>query len=160
MRKETQGRKILPVSLLLDGKPCLVVGGGTIAARKVGQLLAAGACVTIVSPSIGDEITDLEKACKVTHVDRKFKAGDVRGNAVVFAVTDDSEVNRDVIEACKRYRVLCSAADAHWVDGDFVSPAVIRHPAATIAISTGGESCSRSRRIKEKLVQFLATEKI
>lgn len=160
MRKNSQGKKIMPVSLLLEGKPCLVVGGGLIAARKVGHLLAAGAAVTVVSPELCAELSQLKKECALRHKPRVFAATDVKGQSVVFAVTDNGPVNLAVIKACRRARVLCSAADAHWSAGDFVSPAVIRKPGLVVAVSTGGESCTRSRVIKEKLAHYLAGHKL
>lgn len=160
MRKKTQGRKILPVSLLVEDKPCLVVGGGPIAARKVGHLLDAGAAVTVVSPEVCPEIARLNKEGKLRHNPRVFAASDVKGQAVAFAVTDNGKVNRAVLKACRRERVLCAAADAHWAEGDFVSPAVIRRPRVIVAVSTGGESCSRSRVIKEELARYLAGQEL
>jgi siroheme synthase-like protein len=160
MRKVSQGRKILPVSLLLEAKPCLVVGGGPIAARKVGHLLEAGATVTVVSPEVCPEIARLKQEGKLKHKPRVFTAADVRGQSVAFAVTDNGTVNLAVLRACRRAHVLCAAADAHWAEGDFVSPAVIRRPRVIVAVSTGGESCTRSRVIKEKLAQYLASQKL
>lgn len=160
MRKVTQGRKILPVSLLVEAKPCLVVGGGPIAARKVGHLLEAGAVVTVVSPEVCPGLAQLKNDGKIEHKSRVFRAADVKGKSVVFAVTDNGAVNMDVIKACRRARVLCGAADAHWSEGDFVSPAVLRRPRVVVAVSTGGECCTRSRVIKEKLAQFLSDQKL
>jgi siroheme synthase-like protein len=160
MRKESQGRKILPVSLLVEGKPCLVVGGGPIAARKVGHLLDAGAAVTVVSPEVCPEIDRLKNEGKLKHKPRVFAAADVRGQSVAFAVTDNGTVNLAVLKACRQAHVLCAAADSHWGEGDFVSPAVIRRPRVIVAVSTGGECCTRSRVIKEKLAQYLAGQKL
>lgn len=159
MRRKSQGRKILPVSLLLEGKPCLVVGGGPIAARKVGHLLDAGAKVTVVSPEVCPAIGRLKEEGRIRLKSRVFAAADVRRQAVAFAVTDSGTVNLAVIRACRRAHVLCAAADAHWGDGDFVSPAVIRRPGVIVAVSTGGESCTRSKAIKEKLAKYLSRQK-
>lgn len=160
MRNESRTRKILPVDLLLEGRACLVVGGGPIAARKVGSLLEAGAVVTVVSPVLCSALAELKQEGRIRHKPRAFTAVDIKSQAVVFAVTDNGLVNRKVIRSCRRARILCSAADAHWVEGDFVSPAVIRRPLVTVAISTGGQSCKRAREIKEKLVQYLDGQKL
>ncbi len=160
MRNESRTRKILPVDLLLEKRPCLVVGGGPIAARKVGSLLEAGACVTVVSPVLCPALAELKQERCIRHKPRAFAAADIKAQYVVFAVTDNGPVNQKVIKACRRARILCSAADAHWVEGDFVSPAVIRRPLVTVAISTGGQSCKRAREIKEKLAHYLAGQKL
>ena len=160
MRSESSVKKILPVNLLLEGKPCLVVGGGPIAARKVGHLLAAGAVVTVVSPEVCPDLARLKKARKVKHKPVAFTVAEVKGQAVVFAATDNGPVNLRVIKACRRQRVLCCAADSHWGEGDFMTPAIIRHPRVTVTVSTGGESCRRARLVKEKLERYLIAEQL
>ena len=160
MRKKTQGRKILPVSLLLENRRCLVVGGGGVAARKVGHLLDAGARVTVVSPDLGAELARLKTERRIRHQPRCFQARDVKGQAVVFAATDRRVVNRAVLAACRRARVLCSAADAQWPEGDLVSPAVLRNASIVVAISTGGRSCAQAKAIKEKLATWLARQEL
>ncbi|MFQ5775001.1 MAG: bifunctional precorrin-2 dehydrogenase/sirohydrochlorin ferrochelatase [Kiloniellaceae bacterium] len=73
-----------PAFLDLNGKPCLVAGGGEIAARKVRLLRKAGAAVTVVAPRIGSEIAELAESGAVRVVRRGFVAGDARGRAVVL----------------------------------------------------------------------------
>jgi len=153
-------RKILPVSLLLEDKPCLIVGGGPIAVRKAGHLLAAGASVTVVSPELCPAMARLKKAHKIRHRPRAFAAADVKGQSLVFAATDSGPVNLRVLKACRKGRVLCCAADANWHEGDFMTPAIIRRAALTVAISTGGQSCKRARRVKERVEQVLIAEKL
>ena len=160
MRAENKVKKVLPISLLVEDKPCLVVGGGMIAARKVGHLLAAGAAVTVVSPVLCDEIAAWKDGQKLSHKPRSFKASDVGGQVVVFAVTDSGPVNSRVIQTCRRRRILCCAADSHWEVGDFLTPAIIRRPTVTVAITTGGRSCRLARSVKEKVSQFLVAEKL
>lgn len=158
MRDESRQKKILPVDLFLEGRPCLVVGGGTIAVRKVGHLLDSGAKVTVVSPALCPEIDAWRKARRLRQISRVFKVSDVKGNVLVFAATDDNAVNLRILKACRRARILCCSVDAHWDKGDFLTPAIIRHPQVTVAVSTGGQSCKRARRVKEKLATFLAAQ--
>ena len=160
MRTDSKEKKILHVSLMVEGKPCLVVGGGLIAARKVAHLLEAGAKVTVVSPDLCPEIALLKKSRRIRHKPRVFEQADIKRQFLVFATTDQGPVNLRVIKACRRSRVLCGAADAHWDEGDFLTPAIIRRPTLTVAITTGGRSCSLSRSVKEKVSQFLVAEKL
>ncbi len=158
MRVDAPPKRILPIGLLLEGKPCLVVGGGSVAARKVGHLLDAAARVTVVSPELCPELARRKKAGRIAHRDRPFAAADVNGQTVVFAATDDGDVNRRVLQACRRRRILCGAADAQWSAGDFITPAIVRRRGVTVAVSTGGASCRRARDIKERLAACLAGE--
>lgn len=144
-------RTIYPASLLLEGKPCLIVGGGKVAVRKAGGLLEAGAVVTVVSPELDDRLAALVHQERVQHVARPFAADDPDGFVVVFAATGNRQVNREVLEACRARRVWCCPVDGNWMDGDFVTPAAFRSGPLSVAISTGGQSCRRSRLIKENL---------
>ena len=99
----------MPVSLLTQGKPCLVVGGGRIAFRKVGHLLDAGARVTVVSPDVADEMGTLRDAGRIHHAARPFEPDDLEGVFLVFAATNDSAVNHAILEACRKRDVLCCA---------------------------------------------------
>src|ERR1035437_7896980 len=145
MRKKTVTRPILPVCMLVADKPCLVVGGGRIAARKVGHLLDAEADVTVVSPELSEEIQALARSKTIRLTARAFSESDVEGKCLVFAATDSQEVNLRVIELCHKRGVLCSAADSNWPQGDFVTPAICRKSGLVVTVSTGGRSCRQAR---------------
>ena len=155
MRDESKTRPILPVSLLVAGLPCLVVGGGKIAARKVGHLLDAAADVTVVSPELCPALAALVEAGKVKHVARVIEDDDVSPYRLVFAVTDDAAVNARVLNACRARAVLSSAADANWPDGDLIMPAITRRDGLVVTVATGGKSCRRAREVKDQLSSML-----
>jgi glutamyl-tRNA reductase len=144
-------RAIYPASLLLEGKPCLIVGGGKVAARKAGGLLEAGAVVTVISPELDERLAELVRQSRVRYIQRPFQADDPEGFVIVFAATGSKPVNREVLEACRARHVWCCPVDGNWMDGDFVTPAAFRSGPLSVAISTGGQSCRRSRLIKENL---------
>lgn len=155
MRNESRIRKILPVNLMLEGRPCLVVGSGQIAARKVGHLLEAGAAVTVVGPEASDTIQQWAAEGCIQYRARPFRRSDLKGQRVVLAATDNLKVNGEVIRLCQQKGLLCSAADAHWTEADFLIPATLRGPRVTMTISTGGESCRRARLIKDYLARHI-----
>jgi len=146
---------ILPVSLLLTGKSCLVVGGGPVAARKIGQLLEAKADVTVVCLSATQELLKFARAKRIHLAMRAFQKSDVRGMHLVFAATNSETVNRQVIASCRRLGILCSAADANWPDGDFVMPAMCRKNGLVVSVSTGGRSCRQARDVKDQIARML-----
>jgi len=137
------------------GKPCLVVGGGRIAARKAGRLLDAEADVTVVSPEASQAIKALARSGRITLAPRPFAEADVEGKCLVFATTDSKAVNRRVIESCRKRGVLCSAADGNWPHGDFVTPAICRQNGLVVTVSTGGRSCRQARIVKDKIAGLL-----
>ncbi len=155
MRDESRSRKILPVNLMLERRPCLVVGSGLIAARKIGHLLEAGANVTVVGPEASADIQRWLGEGRISHQVRHFRASDLKGQCVVFAATDNPKVNGEVIQLCRQKGIMCSSADAHWVQADFLIPATLRRPHLTMTISTGGESCRRARLVKDYLARHI-----
>ncbi|MDD2708496.1 MAG: NAD(P)-dependent oxidoreductase [Verrucomicrobiae bacterium] len=150
-------KQIYPIGLLIEQRPCLIVGGGTVGARKALHLLEAGASVTILCPDVCAEMGELCQAGRVQHRSKKFEDTDLDGFHLVFAATDDKHVNRRVLEACHVRRILCCCVDGNWTESEFVTPAVIRKGELTVAVSTGGRSCRRSRLIKESLSRHIET---
>jgi siroheme synthase-like protein len=148
-------QNIYPMSLLLKKRPCLVVGGGKVATRKIEGLLDADADVTVVSPALDETLAQLAAAGTITHISRPYEPGDTKGHVLVFAATGDRKVNRTVLEECRNQRIPCCPVDGNWMDGDFVTPATIRKGSLSVAISTGGQNCRRSRLIKENLARHL-----
>jgi precorrin-2 dehydrogenase/sirohydrochlorin ferrochelatase len=100
-----------PVNLLVNGRRCVVVGGGRIAARKIEALRDAGADVHVVALDTGDEVRRLRDQQGV-HVDeRAFVASDLDGAWLATTATDDPAVNRAVFEAAEARHVWCNSAD-------------------------------------------------
>ncbi len=148
-------KKMFPATLLIEGRRCLVIGGGRVAARKAAKLIEAGADLTVVAPAIREQIKSLSG---VNLCERAFEESDLDGAYLVFAVTDDFSLNRRIVELCREKGTLCSAADASWPEGDLILPASFTEDGLTVAVSTGGRSCRRSRLLRESLsrhVEFL-----
>ncbi|WP_296810698.1 bifunctional precorrin-2 dehydrogenase/sirohydrochlorin ferrochelatase, partial [Thiocapsa sp.] len=120
-------------------KPCLGVGGGATAARKVGSLLRAGAAVTVVAPELVDALSGRVDAGAVRHLARRFESGDIEGNRLVVAATDDRAVNRRVAELAREYDIPVNVID----DPDactFLLPSIVDRSPVVVAISTGKAS--------------------
>jgi precorrin-2 dehydrogenase/sirohydrochlorin ferrochelatase len=139
--------RLYPINLLLAGRPCLVVGGGAVAARKVRDLLACGARVTVVSPEICSEIRDLGG---VSLVQRPFREDDVARNTLVFAATSDSEVNRRVAEAARGHGALVNVVDTPE-ECDFFVPATLHRGDLAISVSTSGVAPALARSLRLQL---------
>lgn len=142
-----------PVNLVLDGRPCLVVGGGHIAARKIEGLLACGAEVTVIAPEVAAEI----RALPVTVEQRPYARGDVAGFRLAVAATDDSAVNKAVYDDGEEAGVWVNSAD----DPDrcsFTLPSVVRRGPLTVSVSTGGHSPALATWLKDRLQDELGPE--
>lgn len=146
-----------PIYLDMQQRPCLVVGGGAVAERKIASLLEAGANVTVVSPDITDNIARWWKQGAIHLQARRYRAGDTVGFRIVFAATDDAGLNDVVFRECRNSGVWINAADDPG-RCDFILPSVLRRGELAIAISTGGESPALARTIREELEFYFTGE--
>lgn len=141
---------LFPLFLKLEGRPCLVVGAGTIAASKISSLLESGARVTVVAPWASVEVRKLADDGKFRWLPRAYEAGDLAGVFLVIAAASDGAVNRAVFLEAQRLGILCNAVDdpPHC---DFYFPAVVRRGDLQIAISTAGQSPALAQRLRHEL---------
>ena len=148
---------LFPMFVKLDGRTCLVVGAGRIAAQKLESLLGSGAAVRIVAPVASEEIQKLARSGRVAWIPAEFEPGHLAGALLVIAATGDAAVNELVYRAARERGVLCNSVDEpeHC---DFFYPAVVRRGDLQIAISTAGQSPALAQRLREELEeQFDAT---
>jgi siroheme synthase-like protein len=138
-----------PVSLDLAQRPCLVVGAGPVAARKVRGLLACGARVSVLASDIGDEMRALAPALEALEA-RPYAAGDVAGFRLVITATGDPAIDGAVAAEAEAAGVWVNSADdpAHC---SFILPAVHRDGAVTIAVSTSGLSPALASWLRDQL---------
>jgi siroheme synthase-like protein len=135
------------VNLVLDGRPCLVVGGGQIALRKVDGLLACGGRVHVVAPRI---LAELAARPGVTCDERPWRPEDMDGRWLVIAATDDPAVNRAVYEAGERAGIWVNGADDP-ANCSFTLPSVVRRGDLQVTVSTGGRSPALSTWLRRRL---------
>jgi siroheme synthase-like protein len=148
-----QGVKYYPMFMDLRDRACLVVGAGAVAARKARTLLECGARVTVVGERPGAACAALARR-GASLAPRRFRAGDVRGQALVVAATDDRAVNAAVAAACRRRGIPVNAVDDP-PNCDFIVPAVVRRGDLVVAVSTGGRSPAAARLVKERIAALL-----
>ena len=140
----------LPIFFDIKQKPCLVVGGGEVAARKVSLLLKAQAAVTVVSPDLSHELADWLEEGKLTHVARGFEDADMEQPVLAIAATDNREVNQRVSKLAQDRSIPVNVVDDPSL-GSFITPSIVDRSPVQIAISTGGSSPVLARMIRTKL---------
>ncbi len=146
-----------PIFVELRDRPCLVIGGGREAQRKVNGLLAAKAKVTVISPTLTRELQRFLAEGEIDCIQREYAEGDLEGYEICMVATDDGAVNAQVAAEGKRTGVWVNAADDP-ANCDFILPAVIRRGSITVAASTGGTSPALARRLREELEAYLTEE--
>ena len=144
----------LPLFLDLADQPCLVIGGGDVAARKTRALINAGARVTMVAPALADTTAELAQQHDLGVRKREFEATDVCGHLLVIAATDDADVNRRAFAACRQRRVLINTVDNPALS-TVIFPSIVDRGPVTVAVSTGGASPTLARRIREQIETLL-----
>jgi precorrin-2 dehydrogenase/sirohydrochlorin ferrochelatase len=141
----------------LQGRKCLVVGAGKIAADKIAGLLRYGAEVSVVSPKAVPRIQKQARAGVLSWRQREFSPRDVQGAFLVVAATSSVRVNEAVFRACSARGVLCNAVDDPE-RCDFYYPAVVRRGPLQIAISTNGQSPALAARLRRELEEQFGPE--
>lgn len=150
--------KTYPIYLTgMERGQAIVIGGGDVAARKVKDLLEAGAHVTLISPSLMPELQGLADARRIAVINRPYQEGDLSGAFLVIAATNDSKVNQMVWQEAEQRGCLVNVVDdpAHC---SFIAPAVLRRGEVTITVSTGGASPALARRLRERLEGLIGPE--
>lgn len=127
----------VPVMLKCEGQNCLIIGGGPVAERKVEPLLAAGAAVHIISPYITERLYDLADSKKVRWTRREYEEGDLKEAFLVYAATNDLEVNEAIGLEANKLGILVNVV-SRGEAGTFINPAVFRRGRLTVAVSTSG----------------------
>ncbi len=140
----------LPIFIQIKRRPCLVVGGGPVAARKVALLRKAQADVTVVSPELCAELQTLKQEESIQHQAREFENSDLEECVVVIAATNQRPVNERVSELAHKLRLPVNVVDNPDLCS-FIMPSIIDRSPVVIAVSTGGSSPVLARLIRTKL---------
>jgi len=148
---------LFPIFLNLRKKNCLVIGGGQVAQRKVRDLLECEASIRLVSPQAEDQIKIWAEKGLITWFGREFEPGDLNGIFMVFVATDSGDVNKEIVDLCRKKGILLNVVDEP-ADCDFYVPSVIRRNSLTLAISTEGKSPLFAKRLCQELEEVITPE--
>ncbi|AND40425.1 precorrin-2 dehydrogenase/sirohydrochlorin ferrochelatase family protein [Cytobacillus oceanisediminis] len=140
-----------PLLMNLDYKKVVIVGGGHVARQKAEALLPTKAQVTVISPVVTEKLEQYIHEGLVTWKEKSFEPADLDDAALIFAVTNDEEVNNAVEEAAQHWQLL-SRADAKGRI-DFINPAVVRRGEFVLTVSTSGASPGLTRKVKSELAE-------
>ncbi len=153
---------LYPVSLRVADLPCLVVGGGRVAARKIAALLSCGAAVTVVAPEahvavglLADDgaFARLQGPHLQVHL-RPYQRGEAAHYRLVVTATGDPAVDAAVYDDAEQAGVWVNSAD----DPDhctFVLPAVTRDGSVAVAVSTGGASPALASWLRRRIADAI-----
>lgn len=143
--------KTYPLCLIgLENQRVLVIGGGSVAARKTTSLVESGAQPLVISPELHLDLHNLLSQGKINHLARRYQPGDLSGAFLVISATDEPAVNHQVWVEAQAEGCLVNVVDdpPHC---NFILPAVVRRGELTLSVSTGGGSPALARRLRERL---------
>lgn len=140
----------LPIFLQLRDRDCLVVGGGEVAARKIGLIRRAGGRVTVIAPELCTELAELMSRGEIVHRAGEFRPADVDAFAIVVAATGDTAVNTAVSAAAHARNIPVNVVDAPGLCS-FIFPSIVDRSPVLVAVSSGGTSPVLARQLRARL---------
>jgi siroheme synthase-like protein len=146
-----------PIFLDIEDRGVLIVGGGSVCARKAETMLRYGARVTVVAPAINAEIEEWARQGLMSVRKKPYEESDLDGASIVIASTDDPAVNERVARDCRRRKIPVNVVDVTPLC-EFIVPAIVERGSIQIAVSTGGKSPALARTLKEELLRLVGPE--
>jgi len=146
-----------PLHICIEGKKCLVVGGGKTAERKVSTLLRYGGKVVLVSPDATRPIRKHSNKKRIVWHRRNFKAADLNGALLAFSATGSAQLNREIGTEAKKKSILVNLAD-NPEGCDFISPSLVERGHLTVSIATDGLAPLLSKKIRQDLEKYFGKE--
>ena len=148
-------RRFLPLALDVQGKACVVVGGGAVGTRKAVTLERSGALVTVIAPGVTGELAEQVSAGHVRWVKATFREEHLAGAFLVVAATDDEGLNATVVRAASQRGVLaCDASSAER--SQVIFGALLEQDDLTVAVFTGGRDPAQARWTRDRIAGLLA----
>jgi precorrin-2 dehydrogenase len=152
--KKSENSNFYPILISLERFPCLIVGGGKVAYRKVLSLQEFNAKITVISPKICKPLLDLAKQDKIQIIKKFYSKEFIKDYKIVFSATDNQEINKIVRNDCITEGILLNVADNPPLC-DFILPANIKRGNLTISISSQGKAPFYTKEMKKKLDRFI-----
>ena len=144
-----------PIFIAVKNKPCLVVGGGDIALRKINLLLNAGALVDCLALTFCAQLTAQKEHQQLTLINKKFSSNDVqKPYCLIIAATNDEALNHKISTLAKQRNIPVNVVDSLDLS-DFLTPSIVDRSPLTIAISSSGRAPVLARLLRTKLEGIL-----
>jgi len=140
----------LPLNVRIDNRKILFVGGGKIAMHKIQTVEQYTRDITILAPEIHPDL----QGKGFTEIIKRYEPSDLEGAFLVYASTNDEEVNRQIKEDADRLGILVNVVDNRELSS-FISPAVIRKDEMTITVSSNGENVKKSVAWRNKIREMM-----
>ena len=150
--------RFLPVGLDVQGKNCLVVGGGGVGTRKALTLARTRAIVTVISPTVTAELAHEIETGRIRWVKDSFRNEHLSGAFLVVVATDDDSQNAAIVKSAAQCGALvCDASSAER--SQVIFGALLEADDVTVAVFTGGRDPARARRTRDQIANLVARQR-
>ena len=139
--------RYFPINIDIQGKKCVVIGGGNVAYRKILSLINTGARVEIISPVATGEIKKLVNHSSISWIKKKYEQGDLEGATLAFVAVDSSHISSEVTSEAKELSIPVNVADDPSLCS-FTLPSIVERGDLMITVSTGGKCPSLARHVR------------
>jgi len=139
-----------PIFLDLNGRRVVIIGGGSVAARKAETILTTGARLVVVAPHLDDTLRKVCAGTKAELIESKYSKDYLTGATLVIAATNEEALNRQIYKDCQQLEILCNVVDSPELC-DFYVPAAVQRGNLQIAVGTGGKSPAYAGHLRKKL---------
>lgn len=146
-----------PFFVDIEGKNCLVVGGGRVARHKLEKLLPYGARLTVVAPGIAPGLARYARENDICVIDRAFEPGDLTGAGFVIAASDDREVNAEIGRLCREKGIPVNVVDDREACS-FIFPSLVKTGRLSIGISTEGASPEAAASLRSQIASLIPAD--
>lgn len=145
---------LFPMFIDLSGKDCLIIGGGEVALRKIEQLVKFSPNLTVIAPSVHDEIRTLSEMYPMTLIERKYGQNDLEERFMVIAALDDIEEQKRIYEVCISAKIPVNCVDSPALCS-FIFPALIVEGDLCVGINTSGRAPAVSSALRKYLTSVI-----
>jgi precorrin-2 dehydrogenase/sirohydrochlorin ferrochelatase len=142
--------EFLPILIDIENAPCLVVGGGLVAERKIETIIDYCPNIEVVSPKVTDYIKKLAEDNKIIWHKRHFEKNDINGKFIVFVATDDITLNKEISKLCKENRILVNCVKP-GLSGNCIMPSFSNCDGMIVSVSTLGQFPLIAKKFREEM---------
>ncbi len=144
----------LPIFLRLQDKPCLVIGGGAVAERKIRLLRRTGASISVLAPSVTESLQDQIDLGLINHLPGHYSGAVVADFWLIIAATDDTAFNHQVAADAEAAGRFCNVVDDNAAS-TFILPAIVDRSPVIVAIGTEGNAPVLAQQLKNRIEAWI-----
>lgn len=143
-----------PIMIDIENKPCLIIGGGKVAYRKINELLKYKAKIYLISKEVNEDIQRLINENQITFLAKDYSNVFLEEIFFVIAATNNKELNKKVLEECNKKNLLVNSVD-NPKESSFIQPSKIKNRDIIVSVSTSGKSPILSKIIRDKVANII-----